>query len=134
MGKRGSGMKRQKVQNAVVLHIEPNVWLSAKDIARRLSVVRRSGLVGVNGKHLPDSGASVSLKIKGDPRIEIDRTPTGRNGTFRYRVKPCFVCGGPLPPVSTPMMGGEPLCNECFDDLMDIRHHDYLAFMDKVSA
>ena len=134
MGNRGSGMKRQKVQNAVVMHIEPDVWLSAKDIARRLSTVRRSGLVGVNGKHLPDSGASVALKIKGDPRIEIDRTPKGRSSTFRYRVKSCFVCGGRLDPVSTPMMGGEPLCSECFNDLMDQKHADYLAFMDEVSA
>jgi len=130
MGNRACNMNRKTVQAMLRVAMPRGQWMSARQILDQIQQgpppLTGTGL-NASWKTFPTTTHSLSNKIKGMDGLMMERnTP---HQPYRYRIAGnCASCDEA--DSTTP----EGLCEICFDDLMDIKHHDYLAFMDEVSA
>ncbi|MEE2974260.1 MAG: hypothetical protein VX831_03345 [Candidatus Thermoplasmatota archaeon] len=130
MGNRSCNMNRKTVQAMLRVAMPRGDWFSARQILDRIQQQPPSlSGTGLNSswKAFPNTTNSLSNKIKGMKGLISHRTTPHQN--YRYMlVGDCVTCD--VADATTP----EGLCDACFDDLMDIKHRDYLAFMDEVNA
>tara|TARA_R100001510_G_scaffold12367_1_gene9601 strand:- start:2673 stop:3065 length:393 start_codon:yes stop_codon:yes gene_type:complete len=130
MANRSCNMKRKTVQAMLRVAMPRGQWLSARQILDRIQQKPPSLTgTGINAswKTFPSTTNSLSNKIRGMDGLMMERnTP---HQPYRYQIAGnCEMCD--VADSTTP----EGLCEICFDELMNIKHHDYLAFMDEVSA
>jgi hypothetical protein len=122
-------MKRSVVQEMLRHALPRNRWMTARQILDYVNTHRVS-LTGASTrgswKHFPPTTASLVGKIKG-MRGLVRRQPKGDRGHEYMLVGVCMLC-----PSDAETNDG--LCIECFNDMMDERHADYVAMLHEVNA